>query len=452
MMGQSEGWNGAVEKSEFHPRREFLSLPAGAERLEVLLIAADWRVLGAAAITDFRVLRQDASGKTENICPDPKIEEGSNLNTPDGQPRYWTRGSVGARMARVLRLPPPAQGHALAITDEDIHLSPSWQTDLVLRPETRTGDTLLLEWREAFSVGTGGRQLAIFDSLPPGDYVFRVQAVTPAGERIGSETALPFTIPLAFWKRPAVISGAVAAFALAITLSVLSVTRRRLQARLDQLERRRRRERERRKIAQDIHDDLGATLTHLSLLGQTVHEKMGPTHAAWEDTDRLRALTASLTQKMDEIVWAISPRHDTVESLFSYLTDLAEEFLGAAGIRTRVHFPIQLPNWTLSPELRHDVFLATKESLNNIVKHGQATEVHLHLVIFPGAFQLTIEDNGVGFSPPPDPAAAQPRSRQHGLKGIRERIESIGGRCSIESAPGQGTRVVFKVPVDGGES
>ena len=137
MMGQSEGWKGAVEKSEFHLRRESLSLPAGAERLEVLLIAADWRVLGTAAITDFRVLRQDASGKTRNMCPDPKIEEGSNLNSPDGQPRYWTRGSVGARMARVLRLPPPARGTPLAITDEGIALSPSWQTDLVLRPETR---------------------------------------------------------------------------------------------------------------------------------------------------------------------------------------------------------------------------------------------------------------------------------------------------------------------------
>ena len=255
-----------------------------------------------------------------------------------------------------------------------------------------------------FRGGAGGRQLAIFDwPGQPGDYVFRVQAVAPVGEHIGSRRnglALHDSAGVLVWKRPAVMIGcALAAFALAITLSVLTVTRRRLRARLDQLERRRRHERERRKIAQDIHDDLGATLTHLSLLGQTAHEKMGQTHAAWADTNRLRGLTASLTQKLDEIVWAMSPRHDTVESLFSYLTDLAEEFLGAAGIRTRVHFPIQLPNWTLSPELRHDVFLATKESLNNIVKHAQATEVHLRLVIFPGAFRLTIEAEGVRFLP-----------------------------------------------------
>ncbi len=452
MVGESEGWRGAVENSEFHLRRESLTLPAGARRLEVLLIAADWNVLGTAAITDFRVLRADITGKTENIWPDPNVQEGTHLESPDGQPRYWTRGSFGASMARVLTLAHPAQGHALVISDQDVHLSPSWQAELPLAGEARGGETLLLEWREAFSVGIGGRQLAIFDALTPGDYIFRARAVTPAGEPIGPETALAFSIPQVFWKRPAVVGSSFTALALAVMIMVRAVTRRRLQAHLDQLELRRRHERERRKIAQDIHDDLGASLTHISLLGQTAHEKMGRTDAAWEDTNRLRTLTANLTQKLDEIVWAISPRHDTVESLFSYLTDHAEEFLGAAGVRTRIYFPIQLPNWALSPELRHDVFLATKESLNNIVKHAQASEVHLRLVILPGAFQLTIEDNGDGFSPGSDWQTATATSRRDGLNGLRERIESLGGSCSIDSTPGKGTRVVLTVPVDGATS
>ena len=452
MVGESAGWRGAVEKSEFHQRRESLTLPAGAKRLEVLLIAADWNVLGTAAISDFRVFRQDATDKAENVWPDPTVEEGTNLDSPEGQPHYWTRGSFGASMARVLPLPPPAQGHALVIADEDIHISPSWEADLPLGSKARAGDTLTVEWREAFSLGIGGRQLAIFDSLLPADYVFRVRAVTPAGEPIGGETTLAFSIPQVFWKRPAVIGFCFAAFALGVTIIVWTVTRRRFQARLDQVERRRRLVRERLRIAQDLHDDIGASLTHISLLGQIAHEKMGRAHAAWEDTNCLRALTANLTQKLDEIVWAVSPRHDTMESLFSYLTDLAEQFLGVAGIRTRIHFPIQLPSWMLPPGLRHDVFLASQESLNNIVKHAKATEVHLRLVILPSAFQLTIEDNGDGFSLPPDPPHARTPPGHHGLKGIKERIESLGGKCSIDSAPGQGTRVVLTVPVSGVES
>ena len=448
MVGESAGWRGAVEKSAFNQRRESLTLPAGAIRMEVLLIAGDWNLLGTAAITDFRVFRQNATDKAENIWPDPTVEEGTNLNSPQGQPRYWTRGSFGASMARVLTLPPPAQGHALVIADDDIHISPSWQADLPLGYKDRAGDTLTLEWREAFSLGIGGRRLAIFDSLPPADYVFRVRAVTPAGEPVGAETTLAFSIPQVFWKRPAVIAFGLAAFGLVGAAMVRTVTRRRLKAQLDKVERRRRIERERLRIAQDIHDDLGASLTHLSLLSQTAHEKMERPHAAWGDTERLRALTTNLTRKLDEIVWAVSPRHDTIESLLSYLTDLAEEFLGAAGIHTRIHFPDELPRWTLPPGLRHNVFLATKESLNNIVKHANATEVHLRLAILPGAFQLTVEDNGCGYSlrPPRPPAAKRPA--HHGIAGIQERIESLGGKCSIDSAPGAGTRVVLTVPVN----
>jgi signal transduction histidine kinase len=448
MVGESSGWRGAVEKSAFHQRRESLTLPPGTERLEVWLIVQDWEVLGIAAITDFRVLRQVGSGEKENIWPDSRIEEGSNLDSPAGRPRYWRRGRFGASMAYVLKLPPPAQGHALVLADDDLHIAPSWQADLPLVDKVRGGETLTLEWREVFSVGVGGRNRALYDPLPPGDYVFRVKTVTPSGKPIGAEAALAFSIPQVFWKRPSVMAVGLAAFALAVTVMVRTFTRRRLQARLDQVERRRRLDQERLRIAQDIHDDLGATLTHISLLSQTAHEKMESPHPAWQDTERLRTLTTNLTQKLDEIVWAVSPRHDTMESLVGYLTDLAEDFLGAAGIGVRIHFPMQVPNWTLPPGLRHNVFLATKESLNNIVKHAQATEVHLRLTLLPGAFQLALEDNGCGFSLPAQPTPTAKPSVHHGLEDVRERIHSLGGSFSADSAPGRGTRIVLTVPVD----
>lgn len=453
MTGESKGWQGEAMKSVFHSRRESVILPAGAERLQVLFLSKDWKGLGATAIAHFRVLRKDAAGGEENLWPDSHFEEGENMERADGQPRYWRRSSFGANLAHVSPLPPPLTGHALTIVDDDLHLPATWQADeLALQNKVQTGDTLTFEWREAFSVGLGGRQRVGYDLLPPGDYVFRVRTVTPTGEPAGREVSLAVSIPQVFWKRPLSVSLALVTFAGIITLVVRTTVRRRLQARLDRLEHRRRLERERLRIARDIHDDLGASLTHINLLSQTAHRKIENSHPAWTDTERLRAVAVKLTQKLDEIVWAVSPRHDTLESLVSYLTDLAEEFLGSAGIRARIHVPPELPAWMLPAGLRHNVFLAAKEALNNIVKHAQATEVHLKLVTLSAAFELTIEDNGCGFFLPPTSPAGSELPIRHGLGGIRERIESIGGKFSLESAPGRGTRVVFTVPVNVAES
>ena len=273
-----------------------------------------------------------------------------------------------------------------------------------------------------------------------------MQTVTPSGEPIGSEVSLAVSIPQVFWKRTSTLVIGIGSCVVIVAFVVWRVGRRRLQTRLAEAERRRRLELERLRIAQDIHDDLGASLTHLSLLSQSALGKIDPEQPAWKDTERLRGLTVTLTQKLDEIVWAVSPRHDTFESLISYLTDLAEEFLGSAGIRARIHVPIQLPDWRLEAGLRHNVFLAAKEVLNNIVKHAKATEVHLEVVVLQAGFELTIRDNGCGFAPPPLPVQPQ-RSARHGLGSVRRRIESLGGELTIESRPGQGTRVVFSVPV-----
>jgi signal transduction histidine kinase len=447
MTGESEGWQGEAMTSVFHSRRESIVLPAGAERLQVLFIAKDWKGLGTTAIANFRVLRKNTAGSEENIWPDSNFEEGENLDRPDGQPRYWRRSSFGANLAHVSPLPPPMQGHALTIVDDDLHLPATWQADLPLKNKAQAGDTLKFEWKEAFSVGIGGRQRAGYDSLPPGDYVFRVKTVTPSGQPVGREAALAVSIPQVFWKRPPFVILGFVSFVAAITGIVRVAVRRRLQARMDRLEQRRQLEHERVRIAQDMHDDLGASLTQINLLSQTAHRKIENAHPAWKDTERLRALAVNLTQKLDEIVWAVSPRHDTFESLVSYLTDLAEEFLGSAGIRARIQVPLQLPSWTLPAGLRHNVFLATKEALNNVVKHAQATEVHLRLVILAEAFALTLEDNGRGFSPPPPSSPGPKSSGGHGLAGIRNRMAALGGQLTLDTAPGRGTRVTFTVPV-----
>jgi signal transduction histidine kinase len=449
MRGESAGWRGEPGKSGFSPRHESIVLPTGAERLQVLFTAENWTVLGSAAITDFRVLRLNDEGQEENLWPDPHLSEGENLEHPQGRPRYWQRGIIGARMAQVLPLPAPATGRALAIQDDDVHISATWQADLLLRNRAQAGDELSLKWREAFSVGIGERSRATFDPLPPGRYVFRVKTVTPFGTPIGNELTLAISVAQLFWKRPAVLAVVFVLFAAGLAAVVRSIIHRRWRARLERVERQRVLERERARIAQDIHDDLGASLTRINLLSQSALGKMETEHTARHETEHIRTVAVELTQALDEVVWAVSPRHDSLESLLSYLTNFAEELLGPAGLRARIHVPQQLPASSLPSDVRHNVFLAVKEILNNVIKHACASEVHVRLELQTGAFRLTIEDNGCGFDPGTSDPLNRERTTRHGLVGIQERIRSIHGQLAIESAPGRGTRLIITVPLKG---
>jgi signal transduction histidine kinase len=162
--------------------------------------------------------------------------------------------------------------------------------------------------------------------------------------------------------------------------------------------------------------------------------------------DRIYETSRELTRAMDEIVWAVNPQHDTLDSLASYLGNFAQEYLGSLGLRCRLDLPLQLPQWPITAEMRHNVFLAFKETLHNIVKHSGANEVSLELTTGPGGFELLVRDNGRGFDPQAMPA--RPR-RGNGLDNLRQRLEKIGGRCEIHSAPGAGTEIKFQVRVPG---
>jgi signal transduction histidine kinase len=112
-------------------------------------------------------------------------------------------------------------------------------------------------------------------------------------------------------------------------------------------------------------------------------------------------------------------------------------------LRCRLDVPLQLPHWPITAETRHNIFLAFKEALHNVVKHAGATEVSVDLAIGADDFALIVRDNGKGF----DPAAVKPRpGRGNGLKNMTQRMEKIGARCEIKSAPGAGTEIRFSVP------
>jgi signal transduction histidine kinase len=221
-------------------------------------------------------------------------------------------------------------------------------------------------------------------------------------------------------------------------------TRRRMSRKLERVERQRALERERTRIAKDIHDDLGASLTRINLLSQSARRGMEDGPQTLKNLDQICTTARQLTRAMDEIVWAVDPQHDTLDSLASYLGILIHEQTADSGIRCRLDFPVHLPVWPVTAEVRHNLYLAFKEALHNVVKHSGATEVHIAFALQPAGFAVTISDNGRGFD-----AAASPAGRAHrnGLVNMRQRLSEIGGYCAIESRPGQGTQVIFSLPM-----
>ena len=138
-----------------------------------------------------------------------------------------------------------------------------------------------------------------------------------------------------------------------------------------------------------------------------------------------------LTRALDEIVWTVNPSNDTLEGLINYVCKYAQDYLAVAGIRYRLDVPAQLPALPVSPELRHNVFLAAKEAITNIVRHAKGSAAWIRLRLNDRSFTLEIEDDGRGLEGL-DPKAAQLR---HGLKNMRKRMEEIGG--SFDLVPGQ---------------
>jgi signal transduction histidine kinase/streptogramin lyase len=307
-------------------------------------------------------------------------------------------------------------------------------------------DGLETDWVEA-----GAQRTAQYSYLKPGDYTFRVTACNNDGVWNAEGAAMRVTVRPRFyeiWEFRALV-------ALLVFGSIVAVVRhlatRRLREQLERLERQRAVERDRTRIAKDIHDDLGAGLTQITLLSELA--RRDPPTEVRSHLGQISESARDLTRAMDEIVWAVNPHNDTLDGLATYVSKFTQEYLNVAGIRCRLDLPPNLPPQPLRPEVRHNLFLAVKETVNNIVKHAQASEVHLCLELHPAFFAIIIEDNGQGMAAggaPGSDGQGLRFSSGHGLGNLQRRLTSIGGRCLIQSEPGKGTRVELTVQFETG--
>lgn len=295
---------------------------------------------------------------------------------------------------------------------------------------------------------TGNRRFASYTSLPDGDYTLRIKAANADGVWNEAATTLRIRVRPPFWRTWWFLTLATV-FTLGSTVSITRFAlRRRLESRLErvrleqQIERERLEkalevERERRRISQDIHDEVGSGLTKILMLSQNASE-------AGQQSSEISLAAQGVIDGMQEIIWSINPKNDTLQSLVAFIRSYGREFVSAAGINVTIETPEDLAIVPLRTDVRRNVFLAVKEALNNAVKYAAATEVCIRLEIEAERYIFTIGDNGKGFAY--DGESLPTVRGGNGLANMRTRMEEIGGGFKIESSIGEGTRVVMTVP------
>lgn len=311
------------------------------------------------------------------------------------------------------------------------------------------------EGRDAFAELENGSRVLVTGvcRIEPGEWwagenwrakAFRVQL------RSGADVLLLQAPPWWTLKKLLWIAAGLGFVALA-AFSWVVVLRRQVTERTRQLEiqiqerqraeREREIEQERARVAHDLHDDLGAGLTEVNMLSSLARS---PATSPEEKERYLQELTATalrMVTSLDEIVWAVNPRNDTITSLASYFGSYAQRLLDLAGVACGLDVAEDLPDYPLDPKFRQELFLAFKEALTNVVRHAGATQVWLRISVQAGELIVVVADNGRGLG------AAEARAGADGVPNMKERLQSLRGRCDISGAAEQGTTVRFAVPL-----
>jgi len=277
-----------------------------------------------------------------------------------------------------------------------------------------------------------------FSNLSPGNYILHAKAFFPDATYPPREASYTFIILPPWWKT---LLFRLLTVCIAISLLIVgtrSYYRRKLRQQKTVLERQQAIEKERTRIATDMHDDLGAGLSRIKFLSETIGIKKQQQLPIEEDISKIREYSHEMIDKMGEIVWALNEKNDSLSDLLSYTRSYAVEYLSQNGVGCTVHSPEQLSSAFVSGEFRRNVFLAVKEILHNVVKHSQANHVKIEMNVNHDLF-IQIQDNGTGF----DRAGIRPFS--NGLHNIEKRMKDIGGTVDIQSA--KGTAIRLNIPL-----
>ena len=390
----------------------------------------------------------------------------------DAQGHFWfrtTQGVVAIDPNNIIRneLPPPvaieniiADRKPVSTSDFPLHAStlrlPPGHGELEIRytalslqaPEKNRFKYKLtgadMDWMDA-----GGRRSAYYNRLAPGTYSFQVIACNNQGVWNNTGATIRLILRPHIWQTWWFYSSSGLLAASFIGVGTRYATRRRMQRRLERLEHQHAIEKERARIARDMHDELGAKLTRISFQGATALRSLEDRSEAERQVGSMAETARELVASLDEIVWAVDPGNDSLENLANYICRYASELCADGPLTCDFIIPAQLPDCKLATDVRHNIFLAVKEALNNALKHSGGTQVQISLSVSVDEFEVLIADNGQGFKPPAPDNVPLDKTRRtgRGLINLRDRLTAVNGRFELESKPDKGTCVRLVVPL-----
>jgi signal transduction histidine kinase/ligand-binding sensor domain-containing protein len=325
----------------------------------------------------------------------------------------------------------------------------------------RPGETLRYQFRldgadAGWSTPTEQRTVT-YANLKPGSYRFLVRAVSADGAVSPTPATVSFRILPPLWQRWWFLASGVLLTLLVFSLSYrYRITRMRevnvalaeakraeenlgkaREERLAELDR------VRTRIATDLHDDIGASLTHIAILSEVAQKGLPPTGASIEPLKSIAIVSNELVDTMSDIVWAINPRKDHLQDLIQRMRRFASDLLAPKGISFEFHAPWFAQEIPFGANPRREVFLIFKESLANIVKHSGAGHVRIDFDFSAPHLTLKIHDDGRGF----DAATRAPDEARggHGVFSMRKRAAEMNATLDIDSAVGKGTTITLQV-------
>jgi nitrate/nitrite-specific signal transduction histidine kinase len=267
-----------------------------------------------------------------------------------------------------------------------------------------------------------------YSNLAPGEYTFSVIACNGDGVWSTAPATFSFLIQTPFWKTPW--------FFITLSIFVAVLIYAFYYYRLNQaLEL----EKLRTKISADLHDDIGSTLSSISIISEIILDEKDNSQKK-EMVSEIKNNSISLMEKMDDIVWSINPKNDTLNNLLLRIKRFANAVFEAKEIDYTIDIQDNIKEITLPMEYRQHIFLIMKEAINNILKYSYCTKAAINVSYTNSILEISIADNGVGFLMADIPTG-------NGLLNMKDRAAAIRGRLRIDSAIKSGTRVLLNVKI-----
>lgn len=430
-IGQSEGWNGSVEHSEFTSRTGAVTVPPDAEYVSIAMSSSGpASAVGILAISGITVTSVPAAGETPKVFLDDSRIPGSLVPN-------WVKSGTHPSMASMIHPTDDVRGSPIfVIVDDDIKAHADWATELYALPKVTPGEILEVRWKEAYSIGAGGSFSVNYERLPPGSYRFVVEELANTGVPLRQTSSVIIDVQRPYWKNFWFWAACAVAAPILPILYGRHLIRRRINRHLRHAQLI---ADERLRIARDLHDDLGTRLSHISLLGAHAGSTI-PDQDARATFQQITNMAGELISALSETVWMLNSNNNQLESLVNFLCRLVSELCRLSEIRCRIDALSVTENLSISHEFRHNFSLSVKESVNNALRHSFATEIKMDIKLEGNLLKISVTDNGIGFS-------RDANKDGSGLKSIAERMTLIRGKCLIEALEEGGLRVSLEAPV-----